>query len=100
MSKMAIDSNSKPIQVLRPNSTDTVSITASSAQSTAISAGCRVLRLVSDTDCHYTLTSGTATTSDVFLPSLAVEYVHVYEGDQVAVIRNAADGTLYVTEMI
>ena len=99
MSKLAIDANAKPIQCLRPQTTDVVSVTTSSAQSSAVPANCRVLRLVANVDCFYTVASATATDQDVFLPSGVIEYIHVYEGDRVAVLAATIDGSLYVTEM-
>jgi hypothetical protein len=100
MSKLAIDANAKPIQVLRPNSTQLVNIrSTSNTTATGASKGGRVLRLATDIDCFYAIGS-TATTSDVYLPAGTVEYIHVFEGDNVSVIRSTADGTLYVTEMV
>jgi hypothetical protein len=99
MSKLAIDKNAKPIQVLRPGTTQTVNIrSTSNTTSSGASTGCRVVRLATDIDCFYVVGS-TATTSDIYLPAGTVEYIHVFEGDNVSVIRSTADGTLYVTEM-
>lgn len=99
MSKLAIDANAKPIQVMRPQATERVSVSGTSAQSTAIPANCRVIRIISSTDCFYTLDSTTATSSDAWLPAGVVEYIHVYEGDQIAVIQEFGAGYLYITEM-
>lgn len=99
MSKLAIDSNAKPIQVMRPLTTQLVSVTATSAQSTAIPADCRVIRVVSSVACFVSLKNATATNQEIYLPANTVEYYHVYAGDQVAVISAGTDGTLFITEM-
>lgn len=100
MSKLAIDRNAKGIQVLRPASTDTVSVSNTAASSSAISAEVRVARLMCTVDCHYTL-DGTATTSECPLPAGAVEFIHVYEGDTISFISSdTSTGTAYVTEMV
>lgn len=98
MTTLAIDANSKPIPVVRPSTVITVATSGTSAQSSAIGANCRVARIVCTEDCHYTF-GATATTSDSFLPAGVVEYVHVYGGDQIAVIQNSTAGTLFITEM-
>ena len=99
MSKLAIDSNAKPIQVLRPFDNQVVTVTATSAQSTAIPVNCRVARLVATVGCFYTVKSATATNQEIYLPANTVEYIHVYTGDQIAVISNGTDGNLFITEM-
>ena len=99
MAKLAIDANSKPIQVLRPTSTViTQAFTGTAASASAISAKCRVVRLVATQDCHYDL-EATATTSKTFLPAGVVEYIHVFGGETISVIQNATGGTLFITEM-
>lgn len=87
--------------VYRPIRTQTVSISGTSAAtSNAVGSGIRIVRLVSTTDCHYTVAqSPTATTSDPFLPANTVEYISIHEGEKVAFIQNSASGTGYVTEM-
>lgn len=99
MSKMAIDANAKPIQVLRPTTTATVSVSSGAAASSAISANARVARIVVDTPVFYSVT-GTATTSSAYLPAETVEFIHVYEGDTVSFITSGTTGTAYVTEMV
>lgn len=99
MSNLAIDGNAKVIQVLRPATTYKVAISGTAAAVTAVGAGVNVVRIVSDTDCFYTLT-GTATTSSVFLPYSTVENISVRPGDILSVITAGAAGSVYVTEMI
>lgn len=99
MAKMAIDANSKPIQVLRPTSTViTQAFTGTAATASAIGAKVRVVRLVATEDCHYSLET-TATTSSTFLPAGMIEYIHVFGGETISVIQNSVGGTLFITEM-
>jgi carbon monoxide dehydrogenase subunit G len=99
MSKMAIDANAKPIQVLRPTTTYTVNVSGSAAASSAISANVRVARIITTAPVYYSVT-GTATTSSAYLPSETIEYIHVYEGDTVSFITDGSTGVAYVTEMV
>lgn len=99
MSKLAIDSNAKPIQVLRPTATQTVSVSGTAANATAISTNARVARIICDTAVFYSVT-GTATTSSVYLPADTVEFVHVYSGDVISLITSSATGTAYIAEMV
>lgn len=98
MSKLAVDSNANAMQVLRPTSTEKVSISAVAASSSAVTSNVNVLRMVSDIDCFYTL-EGTATVDDVYLPAYAVEYIKVYSGDVVSIIAGAS-GSIHITEML
>tara|TARA_R110000824_G_scaffold94738_1_gene228337 strand:+ start:1077 stop:1376 length:300 start_codon:yes stop_codon:yes gene_type:complete len=99
MSTLTIDSNAKPIQVLRPTTVSKVSISGTAASASAIAAGIRVARIVSDTDCFYSVT-GTATTSSSYLPANAIEYIHVFTGDTVSVITSGSSGSAYITSMV
>ena len=99
MSNLAIDGNAKVIQVLRPATNYKVAISGTAASVTAVGAGVNVIRVVSDTDCFYSLT-GTATTSSVFLPFSTIEFISVRPGDVLSVITASAAGSVYVTEMI
>jgi hypothetical protein len=99
MSTLTIDANAKPIQVLRPTTVSVVSLSGSAASATATAAGIRVARIVSDTDCFYSVT-GTATTSSSYLPANAIEYIHVFTGDTVSVITSGSSGSAYITSMV
>lgn len=93
MSKLGTQSHFRPKRTLTP-----VTVSGTAASSAAVAAGINVVRIVSTTDCHYVI-DGTATTNDAYLPAEAVEYISIYEGEQVSFIQNAAGGTAYVTEM-
>jgi|TARA_R110000744_G_scaffold66587_1_gene136130 hypothetical protein len=100
MSTLTIDANAKPIQVLRPKYTTRYSLSGTAtASGYTVGAGIRVVRIVSTLDCHYDPIA-TATTSKVFLPAGVVEYIHVYEGDQISMITSGATGYAYVTSMV
>ena len=99
MSTLTIDANAKPIQVLRPTTVSVVSLSGSAASAPATAAGIRVARIVSDTDCFYSV-EGTATTSSSYLPANAIEYIHVFTGDTVSVITSSSSGSAYITSMV
>ena len=96
MSRLARDVNSSAIQCLRPGTTQTVSISGTAASSTAVSQ--RVARIVATVDVHISVT-GTATTSDYYIPSNTVEFIHTYNGDTISFITGGSSGTAYVSEM-
>jgi hypothetical protein len=99
MSKLARDVNTKAIQVLRPSTVSKVSTSGTAASSSAIAANIRVARIISDSDCFYSV-EGTATTSSSYLPANTIEYIHVYEGDTVSVILASGTGSAYITSMV
>ena len=99
MSSLTLDKNKKPVQVLRPTTVSVVSLSGSAASATAVTGDIRVARIVSDTDCFYSVT-GTATTSSSYLPANAIEYVHVFTGDTVSVITSGSSGSAYITSMV
>ena len=99
MSKLARDVNTKAIQVLRPSTVSKVSTSGTAASSSAIAANIRVDRIISDSDCFYSV-EGTATTSSSYLPANTIEYIHVYEGDTVSVILASGTGSAYITSMV
>ena len=99
MSRLARDANSQPIQCLRPSATDAFAVTSTASTSSAITN--RVVRIMCNVDCFYTVDGTTATTTTATpLPAGTVEFIHTYEGDTISAISNGVDGTFYVTEMI
>lgn len=96
---LAEDHYGNPIQVLGIEDVQTVTVNASSVQSTAISDK-TVVRLVSTTACHIVMgPNPTANTSCTLLPANSPEYFKVEDEDKIAVIRNTEDGTLFVSVM-
>ncbi len=67
---------------------------------TAITAGVTKVRVLVTTDAFIKIdNSPTATTSDVYLPGLSVEYFSVTPGMKVSAVQVASGGTLHVTEL-
>jgi hypothetical protein len=97
MSRLARDVNSSAIQCLRPGTTQTVAVSSSASSSSAVTQ--RVARIVATVDVHISV-SGTATTSDYYIPSNTVEFIHTYNGDTISFITGGSTGTAYVSEMI
>ena len=85
----------------RPITTQTVAVgTASAAITNPVGAQIRRVRLISTTACHVAIGSApTATATDMYLAAGREEYFSIHPGEKVAVIQDAAAGTLYVTEM-
>lgn len=96
MSRLARDSGASPIQCLRPGAAQTVAVSGTAASSTSLTQ--RVTRIVATTDVHVSV-SGTATTSDFYMPANTVEYIHTFNGDTISFITNGTTGTAYVSEM-
>ena len=99
MSTLTIDSNAKPIQVLRPTSTSKIAISGTSNAANSIATGVRVARIVATVDCFYKIV-GPAAVTDAYLPANTIEYVHVYGGEKIAVITGGASGSAYITDMV
>ena len=95
MSLQPRDANAAPIPVLRPSSTEKITLSGIAVAAAAFSAGVKVVRIVADADVHYAVT-GTATASDVYLPAGGVEYIKILPSDTLSVIGT---GAVYVTEM-
>lgn len=98
MSRLAVDENAKPIQVLTPTVTYAPTISGSASTPAVIVNG-RVARLVTTVPSHYKV-NATATTADAYLPSDCIEYIHVYAGDTISFITSGSAGIAYVTEMV
>jgi hypothetical protein len=89
-----------PIMRIVDASTQSVAVSGTSAQSTAVSAATGYVRLFATTLCHIRIGSNpTATTSNMPLGANVPEYFVVPSGMKVAAIQNSASGTLYITEV-
>ena len=99
MSRIALDDSDIPVQVIEPGPTQTVAVGASSAQSTALAVNTTLVRVFSDTLCHLAFGDNpTATSSDFPLAADTEAYLRVQRTSKIAVIQNAAAGTLWITE--
>ena len=90
---LAIDSNAKGIQCLRLSTTEAVTSTGTASNATAVAANVNVVRIAATDAINFSLV-GTATTSSVYLPAGAIEYIRVVEGDVFSLIGSA---TVYLT---
>ncbi|MGE4259225.1 MAG: hypothetical protein AB7F19_07775 [Candidatus Babeliales bacterium] len=78
-----------------------VSVSGSSTQSSAVGAGTRLVRLASTTACHIAIGSNpTATSTSALVFANVPEYVQCSPGDKIAVIQDSASGTLNIVEAI
>lgn len=103
MSKLSRDDNGQVTIFGALGTTQVMTVTASSVQSTAVGAGVTILRLAngSAAHCHFAIgASPTASlTTSPMLPANAVEYVACNSGDKVAVIRGATATDVSITQI-
>lgn len=102
---LAKDHFNHAIQALAPSTTQTVTISGTSAATAnALSKETVVIRVLATTACFIRIGTGTptATTADTPISANIPEYFRVngYETIKVAGIQSSAGGSLYVTEMI
>ena len=86
----------------KPATSQKRTFTAVSAQSTALDSWTNVVRVYATQDCYLAFgesPTAVATGTDVFLPAGQAEYFRVDGGCKIAVIRDSADGNLFITEM-
>jgi len=89
--KVPVDYNKSAIQVVKLGSTEKIATTVSTTAATDE----KIVRITADDDCNIAIGSApTATTSDILLPSGAVEYIRLETGDKI----NVLGANLYVTD--
>ena len=78
-----------------------IDYTASAANSSAISAQCRYVRLYATTDCHISISNPAVTATAAMTPLQAkdFEYYKVSPGNIISVIRSSGNGSLYISEL-
>ena len=78
-----------------------VDYTASAANSSAISAQCRYVRLYATTDCHISISNPAVSATAAMTPLQAkdFEYYKVSPGNIISVIRSSGNGSLYISEL-
>jgi hypothetical protein len=82
--------------------TQTVTVSGTTAASTALNAQCRVVQLVSTENCYVLPGSGTPTATAVngmFILKDWPHYINVSGGEKIAAIQVSTGGTLYVSEL-
>ena len=102
---LAKDHFNHAIQALAPSTTQTVTISGTSAATAnALSKNTVVIRVLATTACFINIGTGTPTATAANTPLAAgvPEYFRVngYETIKVAGIQLSAGGSLYVTEMV
>jgi len=103
MSKLFRDDNGQLTTFGALGTTQVMTVTASSVQSTAVGAGVTMLRLANGggAHCHFAIgASPTASlTTSPMLPASSIEYVACSPGDKVAVIRGATATDVSITQI-
>jgi threonine aldolase len=78
-----------------------VDYTGTAANSSAISAHVRYVRLYATTDCHISISNPAVTATAAMTPLQAkdFEYYKVSPGNIISVIRSSGNGSLYISEL-
>lgn len=79
----------------KPKLTRTVAVAATANTSDPLTS--QIVRVISTSTCYVRVGTG-AKNNDMLLIANEAEYFAVAEGDVISVIRDASDGTLYITE--
>ena len=97
MSKLFRDDNGQLTTFGTLGTTQIMTVSATSVQSTAVATGVTMLRLANSSGVHLHFAIGSNPTASIttspMLPTNAVEYVACASGDKVAVIRSGVTGT-------
>jgi hypothetical protein len=103
MSKLARDDNGQLTQIYSLGTTQVMTVTASSVQSTAIASDCTIIRLANGSAAHCHFATGTNPTASLttspMLPANSITYIKVNGGDKVAVIRGATATDVSITQV-
>ncbi len=84
------------LPVIRPGTTQRMTVTSTSTQSAPVDGN--VVRLLATTDRYIAFgADATADANCLFLPANSPEYFACYGADRVAAIAEGADGALYIT---
>jgi len=104
MSKIQFDENGHPTNVYALGTTQVMTVTASSVQSTAFAADCTIVRLSTTGVGHLHFATGSNPTASLttspHLPPNSVEYIKVNGGDKIAVIRGATAVDVSITQVV
>jgi hypothetical protein len=104
MSKVQFDENGQITNIYALGTTQVMTVTASSVQSTAVAAGCTIIRLANASTAHAHFAIGANPTASLttspMLPPNAVEYIKVNGGDKVAVIRGGTATDVSITQIV
>jgi len=104
MSKIQFDENGNPTTVFALGTTQVMTVTTSSVQSTAVDAGCTIVRLSTTGVGHLHFATGSNPTASLttspHLPPNSVEYIKVNGGDKIAVIRAGTAVDVSITQVV
>jgi hypothetical protein len=104
MSKLARDDNGQLTQIYTLGTTQVMTVTASSVQSSAIDADCTIIRLAvgSTAHCHFQIGSNptASLTTSPMAPANSIQYLKVTGGDKVAVIRGATAVDISISQVL
>jgi len=104
MSKVQFDENGQITNIYALGTTQVMTVTASSVQSTAFAAGCTIIRLASASGAHLHFAVGSNPTASLttspMLPPNTVEYIKVNGGDKIAVIRGGTAVDVSITQIV
>jgi GTP-dependent phosphoenolpyruvate carboxykinase len=103
MSKLTRDDNGQVATFGRLSTTQVMTVTASSVQSTAVAANCTIVRLsnINSAPAFFAIGANptATTTTSAMLPPNATEYIEVTGGDKIAFIRGATATDVSVTQI-
>lgn len=104
MSKLVRDENGQLTQIYELGTTQVMTVTASSVQSSAVATGCTIVRLAvgSTSHCHFQVGSNptASLTTSPMAPANSVQYIKVTGGDKIAVIRGATAVDISITQVV
>jgi hypothetical protein len=104
MSKVQFDENGQITNIYALGTTQVMTVTTSSVQSTAVAADCTIVRLSTTGVGHLHFATGTNPTASLatspHLPPNSVEYIKVNGGDKIAVIRGATAVDVSITQVV
>jgi hypothetical protein len=104
MSKLVRDDNGQLTQIYELGTTQIMTVTASSVQSSAVAAGCTIVRLANSSTAHLHFQIGSNPTASLttspMLPANQVGYFKVNGGDKVAVIRGGTATDISITQIV
>lgn len=84
-----------------PGTSQKVAFSATNAQSTALGASTTLVELYASQNCHIKVAADPTAVADgtcLFLPLGVVRQIAVTAGHKIGVIRDSADGNLFITE--
>jgi len=99
--RTSLADNGEGLPIYRPSTVQKVTISGTSAAvSNAFGASTGAVRIVSTTDCYYTVAaSPTATVTDHYLPAATIEHILVEPGEKIAFIQSSTGGIATVSEL-